>query len=438
MKDLAKKGRYGDDTIAHVDTGEMILPKDVVSSESGMLRELLMGHGYDPARYTVGGENSINPETGLPEFWGFKSFFKKFLPIIASVAPMVLGLPPLPSAALGAAAGGLSGGGLKGALLGGISGGLAGGGGSALAGMAGLSGAPATALSGALTGAATGLASGGGLKSALLGGALGGAGGYALGGGFPDLLGTAAGSPLAGGAGPTQGSGIIGKITEGASNLGSGMGSLTNLQTPMTLLSGLNSFATQGDVEEQLKAAQEKALGAISPYERTGGVANLKLGRMLAGGTLGGTFSPGDLTKDPGYQFRLQQGEQALNRSQAAKGNVFSGEALKAAQEYGQGLADQTYNDAYQRWLSGQQNTYNMLSGTAGRGMQAAGAMGDIYGNIGNIGGAADVARSNILTGTLSSALRGDPVSGFDKSGMVQGAGLSAEEIAQLRRMGRL
>jgi hypothetical protein len=137
---------------------------------------------------------------------------------------------------------------------------------------------------------------------------------------------------------------------------------------------------------------------------------------MLAGGTLGGTFNPGDLTKDPGYQFRLQEGQKALERSQAASGSLASGAAMKAAQEYGQGLADQTYNDAYQRWLSGQQNTYNMLAGTASKGQQAAGSLGDIYGGIGNLQGAGTINRSNTISQMLSGTLGGDEIVGYDSN----------------------
>jgi hypothetical protein len=48
------------------------------------------------------------------------------------------------------------------------------------------------------------------------------------------------------------------------------------------------------------------------------------LSDKLSSGELGGTFNPTDLTQDPGYQFNLQQGQQALDRAQGAKGNYFS------------------------------------------------------------------------------------------------------------------
>lgn len=53
----------------------------------------------------------------------------------------------------------------------------------------------------------------------------------------------------------------------------------------------------------------------------------------------------------PGYQFREQQGLRALGTNQAARGQYFSGKALKELTRFGQGLADQSYNDEYQRLL---------------------------------------------------------------------------------------
>lgn len=58
---------------------------------------------------------------------------------------------------------------------------------------------------------------------------------------------------------------------------------------------------------------------------------------------------PGQFETDPGYEFRRKQGEQALERSLAARGQALSGQAAKAAQEYGQGLAAQEYGNWYQR-----------------------------------------------------------------------------------------
>jgi hypothetical protein len=124
-------------------------------------------------------------------------------------------------------------------------------------------------------------------------------------------------------------------------------------------------------------------------------------------GSLTKPFNPSDLTNDPGYQFELKQGQQALDRKSSASGNYFSGGALKAAQQFGTGLADQTYKDAYARDLAGKQNTYGMFSGQAGQGQSAAGAAGNIYDNIGNAKANAGISSSNIFNQSLSGLLSG-------------------------------
>ena len=78
---IAEYGRYGDDTLAHVETGELIVPKALLEKNPA-LKESILEHleelgVEDPERYIVGSEfNSLNPDTQLPEFF-FKKLFKK-------------------------------------------------------------------------------------------------------------------------------------------------------------------------------------------------------------------------------------------------------------------------------------------------------------------------------------------------------------------------
>lgn len=70
------------------------------------------------------------------------------------------------------------------------------------------------------------------------------------------------------------------------------------------------------------------------------------------------TFTPPTVTDDPGYKFRLEQGQKALERNLAAQGKYLSGAALKELTEYGQGMASQEYGAAYQRALAQNQLQY--------------------------------------------------------------------------------
>jgi hypothetical protein len=64
------------------------------------------------------------------------------------------------------------------------------------------------------------------------------------------------------------------------------------------------------------------------------------------------------LAQDPGYQFRLEQGRQALEASAAARGGLLSGSTGQALSQYGQDLASQEYANAYQRALAENQLAY--------------------------------------------------------------------------------
>jgi len=72
----------------------------------------------------------------------------------------------------------------------------------------------------------------------------------------------------------------------------------------------------------------------------------------------GGKFD----TSNPAYQFQLKQGQQALDRSSAARGMGYSGAQMKAAQEFGQGLASQQYDKEYNR-ASGEFGDYYRMAG---------------------------------------------------------------------------
>lgn len=80
--------------------------------------------------------------------------------------------------------------------------------------------------------------------------------------------------------------------------------------------------------------------------------------------------------KDPGYQFRLDEGAKAVEGSAAARGGLLSGAAAKAMQKYGQGYASNEYANAYNRFTTDQSNLYSRAMGLQDVGMRAAGAQG--------------------------------------------------------------
>jgi len=70
-----------------------------------------------------------------------------------------------------------------------------------------------------------------------------------------------------------------------------------------------------------------------------------------------------EVLNDPGYQFTLQQGVDALSRTRAAMGTLNTGGTLKDIVDYGQNLASTRYNDVYQRdFNTYQSNRQNAIS----------------------------------------------------------------------------
>lgn len=119
------------------------------------------------------------------------------------------------------------------------------------------------------------------------------------------------------------------------------------------------------------------------PYMDTGTAANSQLtyGLGLGGtgtgeaGALVKPFTMGDFEADPGYQFRLAEGQKALDRVTSAKGKYFSGGAVKSLDDYNQGMATDEYGKAYDRYNTNMSNIYTRLAATRDAGMNATGSV---------------------------------------------------------------
>jgi hypothetical protein len=72
-----------------------------------------------------------------------------------------------------------------------------------------------------------------------------------------------------------------------------------------------------------------------------------------------GTFSLADFQQDPGYNFRMKEGQKALQRSASARGNMGGGGTMKALARYGQDYASGEYQNAYNRFNQDYGNAYN-------------------------------------------------------------------------------
>lgn len=103
-------------------------------------------------------------------------------------------------------------------------------------------------------------------------------------------------------------------------------------------------------------------------------------------GSLAKNFSMDDFNADPGYQFRLGEGQKALERKLNASGKTYSPEAAKALMEYNQNFGSNEYNNSYNRFNIDQDNLFNRLATISGFGQTASGQVANSGTNYANAG----------------------------------------------------
>ncbi len=124
--------------------------------------------------------------------------------------------------------------------------------------------------------------------------------------------------------------------------------------------------------------ATGNANAILNPYQDAGTVASGQLQKGVAeGGQFNKTPTMADIQIDPGYAFRLQQGQDALMRSGAARGGALGGSAAKDLISFNSGTASQEYQNAFNRYQTNRQNNYADLLGVSGQGLQAGTTQGN-------------------------------------------------------------
>lgn len=138
-------------------------------------------------------------------------------------------------------------------------------------------------------------------------------------------------------------------------------------------------------------------------------------------GSAAKSFTAADMEQDPGYAFRLSEGQKAIERSTAARGGLQSGAALKAAARYGQDMGSQEYANAFNRYQTERSNLLAPLQslqaiGQASAAQQAAAA--------GNLSSGSSQALQNYGAGT--SAAYGNYGANAGNIAAQQGAGATS------------
>jgi hypothetical protein len=169
---------------------------------------------------------------------------------------------------------------------------------------------------------------------------------------------------------------------------------------------------TAADQAQVQREIFEKQTELQAPFREAGLKGQNRLMELLGiGGTAGAPgygkyataeFGADKFQADPGYAFRMSEGMKALERSAAARGGLLSGATLKGTQRFGQDLASQEYQNAFNRYQAeraGTLNPYQALAGTAQSGANVLGQQAGQYGaNVSNIlGSYGSAAQGNII-----------------------------------------
>ena len=173
------------------------------------------------------------------------------------------------------------------------------------------------------------------------------------------------------------------------------------------------------EFQREMEASQRED---FAPWTEAGGQALEK----LWAGVQSGEFEVGqvDVKQDPGYQFRMDEGVEALDKSAASRGRLLSGAQNKAVIDYGQDTASQEYGKAYAREADQKARKYNMLSGISQQGQASAARQAGATSQLSQTGG-------NIMSNTGRSQNVAQQKVGAARAGAYQGAATATNQAAQ-------
>lgn len=226
------------------------------------------------------------------------------------------------------------------------------------------------------------------------------------------LVGGAAGFAIGGPAGAAIGASI-----------GGGLDSSRAAKSAAQTQAGAAAAATDAQ-----RAMFERQVELQAPFREAGLAGQNRLLELLGvGGTktapgygryASAEFTPAQFAanQDPGYAFRMGEGMKALERSAAARGGLLSGAQMKGIQRYGQDLASQEYQNAFNRYQTARTNTLNPYASLAGVAQSSANTLGSAASQFGqqmgsNIIGAGNamasgqVGAANAITGGIGQGI---------------------------------
>lgn len=198
--------------------------------------------------------------------------------------------------------------------------------------------------------------------------------------------------------------------------------------------SSADALALQKQIWEQQQESQKPWIGA-----GTNALAQLMAGTQ-PGGEFSQGFDPSKVQMDPGFQFRLAEGQKALERSAAARGGALGGGAMKAITRYAQDYSSGEYGNAYSRafntFQANRSNRLNPLLSLAGLGQTATTTLGNEGGQFAS-GAAANLTGTGNNLANLATQAGNARASGYVGNanawnGALTGVGNNLQSLAML------
>jgi hypothetical protein len=157
--------------------------------------------------------------------------------------------------------------------------------------------------------------------------------------------------------------------------------------------SSAQSGASAESIAEQ-RRQYDLSRADLAPYREAGAAAIPRMRDLLGIGS--GEFTPEQIMQsDPGYQFRLDQGNKAIENAARARGMYYSPATVKELLRYGQDYSSGEYGNIYNR-LAGISGTGQTATTTgAGLGANYAGNVGNLLTGAANARGAAGIGAAN-------------------------------------------
>lgn len=141
----------------------------------------------------------------------------------------------------------------------------------------------------------------------------------------------------------------------------------------------------------------EQGRADLAPWREAGGQA---IGQGLA------MLQPGyDYTASPGYDWRFNEGQRAVEGSAASKGLLMSGGNLKDLTRFGQGLAAADYNDQFNRTMAVASGGQQAATNSANFGQNYANSATNTLGNIGQAKASGYAGVNQAIQGTLGNLM---------------------------------